>query len=858
MSSIRDFFKKKKKLDNKGEAMILMIVAIGIIMFLGLSLLYATATAFMIRNTERHSEETFNSADTGVDFIKNRLTEVESKAAEQGYAQVLNLYSESKSDQANFKKSFFDELGKIVVSENGDISIKDTPGSGEEVLFPGGSSSAISSYNSDAIKYLLKANTASSGDKCELQCDGTAKLSDDQDAVTLKGIKLTYTRKDGYVTNVSTDIKLKVPDITVSTPAQGFERNALTGFSCVADQGLKLISESQGITADAGSFEGSIYTGSVLSQDKALVVSKNGKVIIGRTRNTSEDANGNVTYYSERTDGRLTARAGGGGITVESNGELWAQDICLENNMKLSSEKDSNIYVANDMTFSDGGQAVIKGSYFGFGNGTRVFDTGTTANNSSSIIFNDIYKAGKIKSSFDLSEAQSVMLAGRSFIMGDNADSNQIEMGSSITAKSEQKAYLIPTGTNGILGNNSNPQTVSAENVGSKEEEIKTLVSTNLSRKIYGMANTLGTYNPSVKVLSYKISNTDNYKQYYFFEFNSTANANAYFKDYFEHNSAQIEDYLNQYADTFELKSSILKTAGTGLSNDNNKLTVTDAASADDITLMNTQSSKYLKQYENYSDTLDKNSSGDKTPFYSLIDIDSLHKIVGTRKNEEIPIAWWVDKNKAAPVYNEDKIYDLTGNRILVVLYKPYYKDSNYFMYVNENEKIYKMTLETVGGSIKTSPDSSDGSNFAIIQNGSHYSIKQCNGLDNSDISNIVAIASDKTEQGSSNIDIADMAAGYVVWTDGTTPHVCQKSDKNVNFYVCDGDLKIKNEFYGLLMCSGTLQSEESKVYLSNDLGSKILAKTHIWSANTGGTKSSSSEDWTLGKMVVYENWKKN
>ena len=74
-----------------------------------------------------------------------------------------------------------------------------------------------------------------------------------------------------------------------------------------------------------------------------------------------------------------------------------------------------------------------------------------------------------------------------------------------------------------------------------------------------------------------------------------------------------------------------------------------------------------------------------------------------------------------------------------------------------------------------------------------------------------------------------------------------------------DGNASIaKSNFNGLIMCSGNLESDGGTISLNNDAGAKALAKSHIWRGNTGGVKKSSSEDWTLGKMVVYENWKKN
>lgn len=867
MSSIRDFFKKKKKLDNKGEAMILMIVAIGIIMFLGLSLLYATATAFMIRNTERHSEETFNSADTGMDFIKNRLTEVESKAAEQGYAQVLNLYSESKSDQANFKKSFLDELGKIVVSKNGDILIKDTPDSSEATLFPGATSNAISSYSPDAVSYLLRANTAS-GDKCDLECSGNAQLSADKDAVTLKGIKLTYTRKDGYVTTVYTDIKLKVPDITVSTPAQGFERNALTGFSCVADQGLYLYDyeadndiNNREVSSKTGSIEGSIYAGSVYAREYPLTVTSGHKVVIGRTRATSEDGAGNVTVDkddSHRTDGQLNLTKNNyykfintnpdyanSGITVEEGGELWTQDINLIYNASLLSSKGSSVMVADDLNFKDGGSATIEGNYIGFGNGENSDD-------SSSIVFNDSARKAKL----DFSNAESLMLAGRSFILPNQTGQNEIGMGSSITAKGEQTAYLIPAGDNGILGSGmTNPQTVPARDAMTQKQKVIELVNSKLSDTVYNMNDPLSKYQPEVKVLSYPISGGNKYVQYYFFSFTSKAMANAYFKDFFNANKTKIQSYIDQYAEISGLKSSVSKTAGTGLTTDNGDISITDAVN--DSTEMDNSAQKYQKKYKNLSETLDEKSSGDSTPFYSMIDIDNLHNTCVTRNNNNlVPVAWWADQNDYQAVYSDDSISDPHGGNVLIVantLYYDKHNSNNYVMFIYENGTLSKLTLKKSGDSLDTNPGPGDK---IVVQDGKNYVTRTYGGSTASaDLANIVGIVSNKADNPS-----VGKAAGYVIWGDFDEKNFTTIGwgDTQINFIVEDGNVRIEHNFHGLIMCSGKLEVAGGKISLEDNIGSKILAKTHVWSANTGGTKSSSREDWTLGKMVVYENWKKN
>lgn len=871
MSRIRDFFKKRKKLGNKGEAMILMIVAIGIIMFLGMSLLYAASTAYMIRNTERKSEDTFNSADTGMDLLKNRLTEVESKAAEKGYATTLNLYADSQSDQVNFKNSFLEGLLDVDVYNDGTTKVNTTADTTAKRLFKG-TSGKISSYDTDAIAYLFKGmTTGSKGDTYELNCSGNAVMSSDFDSVTLKDISLKYTRHDGYVTKVTTDIKLKVPQITASSPSEGFEHLILSGFSCVVDRNLILYKTGEtGSSAPSGAIQGSIYAGSVSVRDNPLEVTAGHKVIIGRTRETSEDEAGNVivnTDDSKRTDGQLNVTVAGdsvdtssSGIDVKEDGELWTQDINLIKNVSVNSEAGSSIMVADDLNFEDGGSATINGNYIGFGNGD-------TSEKSSSIVFND----PKRKAKLDLSGAQSLMLAGYSFILPGKAVGNEIGMGSSITAKGEQTAYLIPAGDGGILESGmTNPQKVDKNHAEEQKQKVINLLNEKMSSRVNGMAKPLSEYQPQVKVLSYPVSGENSYIQYYFFSFNSTAMANAYFKDYFNSNVNDIQSYISQYADIKGLKESVSKTAGTGLTTDKGDISITDAVR--DNTEMNNAARKYQKQYKNLSETLDKDKSGDSTPFYSMIDVKKLHETCGnTRSNRLIPIAWWINNHDISAVYSEDQQDDKDiGNfsNNLVVEDKLFNRRGDYvfptYQYDSSTNTaaLYELNLKKNGTDLKTSPDSSDTGCYAVIQGSEDVILKEYNGngsLTTEELQNIIGITqSGNLQTYKKDPDSYGKAAGYIAWTNPSET-VEINGDTQINFLIVDGNASIaKSNFNGLIMCSGNLESDGGTISLNNDAGAKALAKSHIWRGNTGGVKKSSSEDWTLGKMVVYENWKKN
>lgn len=854
MGRIRGFFNRIKRLDDRGETMILMIVACAIIMFLGASLLYATATALKIRINERQSEQTFNSADTGMDLLKNRLTEVESRAAESGYAAVLNLYSDSKYDQANFKNSFLDGLIHMDVYSDGKIQVNETADSGSYRLFTG-TSSAITGYSSEAITNLFQGKPSSEGDSYKLTCNGSVKQESDGSAITLKGISLTYTRHDGYVTSVTTDIKLKVPQIRATTPGSGFEHQVLSGYSCVADKGI-FFYNTRGSKDEAsyasGSFAGSIYAGSVVTHQADLTVPEGHTITIGRTRKTNEDQAGNVTFSDERTDGKLSVNPNlkpgltAGGIKLAKNSTLWTQDINLQRGASITSDEGSSIRVADDLNFEDGGSAVIKGEYIGFGNGD-------TSDTSSSIIFNS-----KKPVNLDLSGVESLMLAGRSFVL-QNSDErkvnagDEIGMGSSITAKSEQKAYLIPAGEDGILGKDiSNPQTVKESEVETTKQKVIDLVNQNKDRKIYGMQEKLSAYDPTVKVLSYKISGTDKYKQYYFFSFGSISNANKYFKDYFAANSTEIDSYIRQYATISGLKGSLSRTAGTGLDTTGSTASVTDAEA--DTENMKSEAEKYQKKYMNLSETLDENQAGTQTPFYSMIDVKRLHDTCGSRSSKRaVPVAWWVDHNEINAVYGED--VQTSGSNNLVVTDRLYNSRGNYIMFTYQNAKLYKIVFKKSGDDIQTVPGSADR---VAIETDDGIVVKSDADLTQSEKQSIVGVVDELTEV--TNSSILSKCAGYAYWgdlLDGDNTVDFPWGDEQINFLVVDGNVRIGHDFHGLIMCSGTLEVV-GNFRSDNDAGVNALAKSHIWASKHRGGSTSAGEDWTLGKMVVYENWKKN
>lgn len=890
MDRIKRLKRRISESDNRGDALILVIVAMFLIMFLGLSLLFATYTAYMIRHTERKSETTFTSADTGMDLIRNGLTDAESKAAETGYSKLLNLYSQSSNDIV-FKKQFVTGLKEIGVdSTNGSIDKFDAANPGNMVaLFPssGASDDTVTKYSVKAVETFLKTASAGTGDKFDFSAlKGTTRVhSTDTDptgvveqakdgSLILKNLHLEYTTKDGYVTTITTDIRMNIPDITMIVPKSGGMGKGIASFCCIADKGIinydndignKKFNDWKNESHISGSFDGSVYAGSIKTWNGEITVPENQTIVVGRTNSVIRGENDSVVGFdtTNRTDGSLDT-VQGTKINVNAGGTLWTQDINLKNGSDLEADDNSRILVADDLNFAQGddaadvdviedyideagnkqhgsrkesltvddtkqSKAVLKGTYFGFGSGDK-------SGESSSITFNNGYKPGML----DISGIKSLVLAGRSFVL-DDGGSNEIEMSPSITTRAEQVAYLVPSGKDSTLGEIYNPALTDEE----REITATTLsrIADNQDRKgIFGLTDTLANYGITssdtnhIGTLTWGTKETGQ-QTYYFFKLDR-ANANKYFKDYFNAHADRMNEYIRQYSDIQGLDPSKITTAGTGISKDD-KDDYDVADEAEDQKDVSDRSKEYTTDYRNLSESLDEDVANGETPFFTYIDWRELHEICGSKGTSKV-IAWWTDQNTP-----DNEHFDKTGLKR--------HKDGRYLVpltwYKRDDKGNY--LLDADGNKIPGNPlyhtdnnKKRDGKLLIVESDASG--------------SGFVLRYQDGTRVGGGSGE----RAGYAAWGNVQADDINSKT----NFAVVDGDIRLKNPYEGMIICSGTITlTNQARVSVSTDpnvnssYGYEALTRSAIWrQKGSDSTKTISGDDWTLDDQVTYENWKKN
>lgn len=631
--------------NNDGNSLVLVVVVMLVVMLLGVAILYSSYTAVLLRSSQRKSEKTFTSAETGMDLIREGLSEVNSDAVAAGYKDLLKSFS--KDETAN-KQTFADGYMREIVNAAGD----------GEYLFPEaktgiGKSVTLTRYSVKALDNYLKGKTKGTYtlravvNGSENEDTGLVTVTKNNNVI-LRGVRLRYSN-GGYEEQITTDFRLAIPSASIASKYIGFN-DALQNYNFIADQGLMINRYGEtGKNPVNSNFKGSGYAGNVVMGSGTLTVQDNQSLIIGQTRELDVSDDGETITYKKRgdkvkrTSGDIVFSTAGdpaGHVEIGKGATLWANNISMSNGSELSSGENSHIYVRNDLNFATGGTATLKGTYYGFGYGKDIDGNPTnSASDSSSIIFN---RSGKL----DISGLNSLTLAGKSFITEASMSSvpttgagKNSGMGSSITTRPEQTAYLLPTTLFNTISKSdtdaedfSNPRILdsSSDEANGKEADkaIDSIDEGKLRMHVDGLSKTLYDYGirskNDISILTYNVpGNNAQCVRYYFLKFPTQKDANDYFKDYFRNNKETINSYISSYAELtgFDGKATV-RTAGTTIQGKNGNYNVTGGESSSDA-----EADTYNNNYRRLSETLTTSSDGPSTPFYTFIDVQKLHEL---------------------------------------------------------------------------------------------------------------------------------------------------------------------------------------------------------------------------------------
>ena len=432
--------------DNRGSAIVLVIIALAMVGILAATIMWMSMTNYYMKVTDKGNKQGFYSSETVLEQIKAGLEEDASVAASRAYAYILarDYSSSSTADRAyDFKKMYKEYFVDIVCKQNPsrdqykydldhlleyvDMSIRPV---------------TTGRQTTGKVRYLTTGDALGGG------TSGYGKLVYDTttDMIKLEGLHLEYTDEDkagnDYVSIIDTDILIMAPDVSFT---QTGVLPDVFDYALVADRKFKTsITGKCNVSGSLFAGEKGIRLYNELNVSDAGYLISEGDVTIGIKEKVDdlEDFERTDTY-SPAPETKLT-------ITGRDTGtitEFWANDVSLGDGRTSFTTSKVDTYVADDLTLS-GRKAKVElkdhGKYTGYGS------SDTIASQSSAVVVNGI------GSTVHMEGLDNVTLLGRTFVSipqlwreydgSLSQDSIDIQMGESIAVKGEQVAFLVPDG----------------------------------------------------------------------------------------------------------------------------------------------------------------------------------------------------------------------------------------------------------------------------------------------------------------------------------------------------------------------------------------------------------------------------
>lgn len=536
--------------DNQGSTIVLVIVVMSFIMVLAMLLMSVTLVNFRMKQTNLSSQKNFYTAESALDEIRTGLTEDVSLAVAEAYALTMEQYSFKNETERKqlFLSHFQDKLKEVLAWDDAVGSSRVTPGRYSLKRLSG--MFRETAYN-DVTKTGARLLTV---DNVENTLNIEAK------AVVLKNVRVSYLDSRDYMTQIQTDICLTVPDINFDEIK---EMPDLLHYALVAQDHLEL----KEVATNKCYIKGNAYLGeneTKLAQAKLYIekgdTNQKGMLVVGGNLSLTENA-----------------------LVDLKEMKYFGKELLVNNSFFYTDE--TSVYMQDDMLL-DHARVCMEGEYYGYGNqktakqaeGNAATEVQNQialepADYSSSILINGI------DSSLDLSGLVTFKLCGSSYVNGKEAkvspagiavngvNQNDVELGESLSIRTNQMAYLVPSDcvAPGTKNGGVNPMPVKQYSNLLKEledykaandgAELPLVDLDKTSENLSGTLRALHVNGYQVEARQMNVSNSEIGSMIYLFmTFEDTKSANAYFREYYadageaDGNYSRLKEYLGVYA----------------------------------------------------------------------------------------------------------------------------------------------------------------------------------------------------------------------------------------------------------------------------------------------------------------------
>lgn len=607
MNGVGHNTKQNVKQNNRGSAMVMLIIAFALVSILVAVIMIMTTLNLQMKYTERQAKKNFYTAEIAMEEIRAGLELEVSKAAETAFNSIQHVYAMLTESErvTNFRINYINTLRE---------SLKD----GTDKI-----------YDLSILKGYVD-ETQFAGGKFDIVSTSGCKMEGLSKGLVLRGVKVEYTDEQGYLSIVETDFVLTIPDLQFT---QSAVMPDIFSYSLVADTGIK------GNATGVVNFEDGVYAGT------------NGIEVTGASSNWKF---GNMNRLICKESMTAAQRAE---ITVNPEVNFWVGDI-LADSAKISLLGRS--YVAEDTSIrGKNGVITIWNEYYGYGNGTELKMDGSFAANkdrSSAMIINGL------NSTLDMTKLNKLVLSGRASIStgikeitppkedgsqtgGIKPDKNEnIPMSGTIEIKSNQIAYLVPPECIGVSGGTAligkNPMSeqdyirlVEYKNDKGKYPDFQE-VSLNVTME--KMGKTLNDYNAGNSLKFQKIfQQVNGGVVVFYYLILDEKNAVDYFADYYKAEQKKLDSYMKKYTNNLMMNDKIsrLVLGGNSFTYDGKNITLhkqNNSLTAEEIAGLREEQDSYAKIFAalnskllaNYSDL--STSEKQKTVFENLVRTEAI------------------------------------------------------------------------------------------------------------------------------------------------------------------------------------------------------------------------------------------
>ncbi len=195
---MKENFRIKRKLNNKGSAIVTVLIVVLFLSVLATTILYLSSRNYIMKQSERKTVESFYGNETAIEEIKAGFVVMSSEAYKRAYFLSLIMYASNADDEAARRNCFLENYKNCFLQVYNE-RLNSVGGLGHET-------DLIKSFVSDPSKNDANVYSFSF-------VGGVDTSMASSSIIRINGISVTYKNAKSFTSEISTDFAIVIPDI---------------------------------------------------------------------------------------------------------------------------------------------------------------------------------------------------------------------------------------------------------------------------------------------------------------------------------------------------------------------------------------------------------------------------------------------------------------------------------------------------------------------------------------------------------------------------------------------------------------------------------------------------------------------